>query len=75
MKFLINASNLVLTPPIECGTNAKLFHVARTKKALPSFDLQSPHPHRKFDMVEKMLGGEVRILFTGERRVLHHANS
>jgi hypothetical protein len=36
----------------------KLFHVVRTEKALPSFDLESPHPHRKFDIVEQMLGGE-----------------
>jgi hypothetical protein len=42
---------------MKCGTNAELFHV-RTEKALPSFDLESPHPHRKFDIVEQMLGGE-----------------
>jgi hypothetical protein len=43
---------------VKCGTNAKLFQVARKEKALPSFDLESPHPHRKFDIVEQMLGGE-----------------
>jgi hypothetical protein len=58
MKFLINAPNLVSTPLVECGTNEKLFKVVRTEKALPSFDLESPHPHRKFDIVEQMLGGE-----------------
>jgi hypothetical protein len=50
--------NLALTLPVKCETNAKLFHVVRTEKALPSFDLESPHPYRKFDIVEQMLGGE-----------------
>jgi hypothetical protein len=59
--------NLASTPPVECGTNTKLFQVVRTEKALPSFDLESLHPHRKFDIVEKCLEVKVRILFTGER--------
>jgi hypothetical protein len=50
--------NLVLTPLVECGTNTKLFHVVRTEKALHSFYLESPHPHRKYDIVERILGGE-----------------
>jgi hypothetical protein len=50
--------NLASTPPVECGTNAKLFYVVRMEKVLPSFDLESHHPHRKFDIVEGMLGGE-----------------
>jgi hypothetical protein len=64
-----------LTQSVKCGTNAKLFQVVRTEKALLSFDLESPHPHRKYDIIEQMLGVKVRILFTSERRVLHHADS
>jgi hypothetical protein len=67
--------NLVSTPLVECGTNAKLFQVVRTERALPSFDLESPHSHRKFDIVERILRGEGSNPLTDERRVLHHADS
>jgi hypothetical protein len=50
--------NLAWTTPVECGTNTKLFQVVRMEMALPSFDLESPHPHQKIYIVEQMLRGE-----------------
>jgi hypothetical protein len=50
--------NLTPSPPVESGTIAKPSRVERTARALPSFDLESPHPCGMYDIVERTLGGE-----------------
>jgi hypothetical protein len=59
--------NFAPSPPVETRIIAKPSRVARTERALPSFDHESPRPYVEcLTKLNEHLEVKVRILFTGE---------